>query len=307
MRAFESKIVSLSPEFYGWQGYRCSYECWQPSSATNPGPPLVLIHPIGVGLSRRFWWRFCRQWQQQGHPHALYNLDLLGCGDGDLPRWAYTPADWGSQLCCFLETVVQAPPLVVVQGASLPIALELVRQEPQTSIRGLVLVGPPARSVIRDRAPLWRQRLLWLLLSSPLGWAFFQYARRPQFLRSFSQQRLFARAEAVDREWLELLAVGARDSRSRYAVLSFLAGFWRQNYAALLPAVAQPTLVLVGDAATSISRRAAPETPQQRLEAYRQQLPNAQGQTIAGRNVLPYEATAAVEAVIAPFARSLAR
>jgi hypothetical protein len=38
--------------------YRCAYEVHQPINATPEGVPLVLIHPIGVGLSRQFWQRF---------------------------------------------------------------------------------------------------------------------------------------------------------------------------------------------------------------------------------------------------------
>ena len=70
--------------FYEWQKYRCAYDVYQPTTATEDSIPLLLIHPIGVGLSRVFWQRFCETWYKSGNTNPIYNPDLLGCGDGDL-------------------------------------------------------------------------------------------------------------------------------------------------------------------------------------------------------------------------------
>ena len=40
---------------------------------------LLLIHPIGVGLSARFWDRFVACWQTTETPAVLLAPDLLGC------------------------------------------------------------------------------------------------------------------------------------------------------------------------------------------------------------------------------------
>ena len=290
-------------QFYTWRNYRCAYEVHTPTHPTvDECISLLLIHPIGVGLSRHFWRRFCQEWLKAGRCNPIYNPDLLGCGESDMPHLAYTPSDWAEQLQHFLQTVVQKPVILVVQGALLPVAIALVQLQTQPHwIRGLVLAGPPAWAVITKDSNPWQQRLVWNLLDSPLGDAFYRYARRRQFLSSFSTRQLFDDVNSVDAEWLDTLLAGATNPASRYAVFSFLAGFWRQDYNQAIAAISQPTLVVVGDRASSISQAGKSETPEQRLADYLECLPKGRALKMSGRNVLPYESTAEFVAAIAPF------
>ena len=291
-----------STQFYTWKNYRCAYEYYSPNvGEAQNSTPLLLIHPIGVGLSRRFWHRFCHAWYQSGCTNPIYNPDLLGCGESDMPHIAYTPADWANQLQHFLQTVIQKPVTLVVQGALLPVALELVQLQTQPNlIQKLVLASPPAIALMTQPTGVRKQKLTWNLLDSPLGAAFYLYARRPQFLSSFSTRQLFANTEQVDHEWLDLLALGAANPASRHAVFSFLAGFWRQNYREAITAITQTTLVVMGDRASSISRDKQ-DTPERRLADYLNYLPHGEGVKIAGRNVLPYESTSEFTATLAAF------
>ncbi|BAY30816.1 hypothetical protein NIES2107_26640 [Nostoc carneum NIES-2107] len=290
-------------EFYTWHNYRCAYEVHQPNNVNSEGIPLLLIHPIGVGLSRQFWQRFCHEWYQAGHRNPIYNPDLLGCGESDMPHVAYTPSDWAEQLHYFLKNVVQTPVIVIVQGALLSSAIKLVQIEPNL-IDSLVLASPPAWPIMTKESPAWQQKLAWNLFDSPLGYAFYRYARTPKFLRSFSTRQLFASSETADQEWLNTLVKGAENSANRHAVFSFLAGFWRQNYSHDIAAIQQPALVVVGDKASNISKEGQTETPDERLANYLAYLPQGQGAKLTGRNVLPYESTAEFVAAIAPFIQS---
>ncbi|MDJ0737263.1 MAG: alpha/beta hydrolase [Nostocaceae cyanobacterium] len=279
-------------QFYTWQNYRCAYEVHQPTNNNPQGSPLLLIHPIGVGLSRQFWQRFCSEWYHQGNHNTIYNPDLLGCGESDMPRIAYNPSDWAQQLQYFLQNVVQKPVILVVQGALFPVAIELVKIE-SNLISGLVLSGPTAFPLITKATSESQQKLLWnLLFDSLFGNLFYRYARTEKFLLSFSTRQLFANSNDVDREWLKMLRIGAKNTASRYAVFSFLAGFWRQDYTNAISSIQQPTLVVVGEAASSISKEGKQETPDERLADYLNSLPQGEGMKIPGRNVLPYESTA---------------
>ena len=294
--------VNLQSSSYTWKNFRCTYQVYSQHSTSSA---LLLIHPIGVGLSRRFWQPFVEAWvNEQRYP--VYNPDLLGCGESDMPRKAYYPNDWAQQLQYFIETVVKTPVVVVVQGALLPVALALVHNQPQ--VKGLVLAGPPAWGVITKQGTPWKQRLSWnLLFNSPLGNIFYRYARRRQFLRSFSERQLFDEAKDVDDQWLDTLEQGAVAPQSRYAVFSFLAGFWRQDYSQAIAQITQPTLVVVGEEASSISSAGKSETPEERLNAYLKRLPNGQGRIISGRNVLPYESTEKFVATVAEFVNQLSQ
>lgn len=306
-----SETHQSNPETYTWRNYRCTYNVSGNLADPNPDsdskPPLLLIHPIGVGLSRHFWQRFCHKWQQQGYNNAIYNPDLLGCGESDMPHLAYYPIDWAEQLNYFIETVIQQPVVLVVQGALFPVAIKLIGLQSESItdrnwIKKIVLSGPPSWPLMIKAPDPIKQKVRWnLFFDSPIGNGFYRYARSRKFLTSFSTKRLFGEAKAVDEEWLVTLRQGSENMASRYAVFSFLAGFWRENYAEQIAAITQPTLVVMGDKASSISREGKEETGNQRLAEYLKYLPNGQGITINGRNVLPYESTDEFVRAIAPF------
>lgn len=284
-------------EFYTWQNYRCSYEV---IAGDNQKTPLLFIHPIGVGLWRKFWTRLIHQWQLTGQQNPIYNPDLLGCGESDHPRVAYTPEDWGKQLHFLLKEVIQQPVIVVVQGASFPIAIKLYQQQPEL-VKGLILSGPPAWPVMQIEWKNWQKKVFWNLLDSPFGDGFFRYARREKFLRDFSIRQLFDGEKAVDQEWLTMLQQEAKDPETRHAVFAFLAGFWREDYRNAIASISAPTLVIVGETASSISKSGQQETPDARLQDYLACLPQGEGIKLAGRNVLPYESTTEFFQAITPF------
>ena len=297
-----------APQFYTWNNFRCAYEFYPSGESGSNNLALLLIHPIGVGLSRCFWHRFIAAWREQEQSYPIYNPDLLGCGDSDMPRLAYYPRDWAKQLRYFIETVVKIPVVVIVQGALLPTALRLIELSANCPelIPALVMVGPPGRKLMTKAAPAWQQKLLWnTFFATPTGNAFYRYARRRQFLRSFSERQLFHRAEDVDETWLNTLTKGAANPDSRYAVFSFLAGFWRQDYSAVISKITQAALVVMGKNASTISRNSTGETPEDKIDFYLQHLPNGRGCQIAGRNVLPYESTSEFVTVVQEFINSI--
>lgn len=294
-----------SSQFYTWNNFRCAYDILNPINSTPEGVPLLLIHPIGVGLSRHFWQRFCDEWYKRDNRNLMYNPDLLGCGESDMPHVAYYPIDWAEQLQYFIKTIVKQPVALVVQGALFPVAIELVKKQPDL-IAGMILSGPPAWTVITKPAPEWQQKLLWnLLFDSPSGNLFYRYARREKFLEDFSIKQLFDSKEDVDDEWLDTLREGAKNPASRYAVFSFLAGFWRKDYQKAIESIEQPTLAVFGETASSISQTGKKDTTEKRLADYSSYLPQGTAIKIPGRNVLPYESTVEFVNAITPFVNQL--
>ncbi|CAD5982248.1 alpha/beta fold hydrolase [Planktothrix agardhii] len=306
----QSSLFTPESKSYNWQGYECYYEYYP---TVNPNIDndisLLLIHPIGVGLSGNFWYRFCQESRENGLNHAIYNPDLIGCGNSDIPKFAYYPQDWAEQLHYFLQNIIQKPVIVVVQGALLPVAIALTQLQNKSNsnlIKGLILSGPPAWRVMNEPSSEKQQKLVWnLFFDSPIGNLFWLYARRRQFIESFSIRQLFAKAEDVDQNWLDLLETGSKNDQSRYAVYSFLAGFWRQNYMDIMAEISIPTLAVFGTTASSISRSGFSETPEQRCQLYEKGWKNCQSAIIPGRNVLPYESTSEFVKIVAKFIRQL--
>lgn len=264
---------------------------------------LLLIHPIGVGLSSRFWDRFIRCWKASDPSAELLAPDLIGCGAAPCPEQPLTPEDWANPLLSLLREQAEKPVVLVSQGASLPIALAIQGQAPEL-VSGLMAISPPGWRVLHEEFPQDRARTMWrLLFSGPIGNLFYRYARRRSFLRSFSKKNLFARAEDVDAEWLDTLAEGSRSMATRWAVFSFLSGFWRRNWQ---PQLIIPVLVIFGQAATGIGRSRYWDDLNERLDTYRRQLPQAAISTINGKNVLPFESTEGCVSCVRHWLTSLA-
>lgn len=305
----QSSPFTPESKSYNWQGYQCYYEYYPALNSDNQEISFLLIHPIGVGLSGNFWYRFCQESRKQGLNHAIYNPDLVGCGNSQMLKAAYYPQDWAEQLNYFLHNIIQKPVIVFVQGALLPVAIALAQLQNQSNynlIQGLILSGPPAWRVMGEARSETQQKLVWnLFFDSPIGNLFWLYARRRQFIESFSIRQLFAQAEDVDQNWLDLLEQGAKNDQSRYAVYSFLAGFWRQNYTDIMAEISIPTLAVFGTTASSISRSGFSETPEQRCQLYEKGWKNCQSLRISGRNVLPYESTSEFVQVVAQFINSI--
>ena len=297
--------TAVSPtQYYTWQNYQCAYEIHQPINSAPTGTPLVLIHPIGVGLSRQFWRRFCQEWYNKDIQNPIYNPDLLGCGESDMPVLAHTPINWAKQLQHFLQTVVKKPAIIIVQGALSTVAIELVKLEKEL-IAGIVFSDPTSRPVITKNAPKWQQNLLWSIFKSPIGNVFFRYARTRKFLYSFSSEKLFALSENVDDEWLNTLLADAQNMNGRYAVFAFLARFWQRDYSNDIAAITHPTLLVVGETALGISKDSKKELPDERLAFYLNCLPQSQAVKMIGKNVMPYEYTQEFVEAISPFIASI--
>ncbi|MEM7554140.1 MAG: alpha/beta hydrolase [Cyanobacteria bacterium P01_A01_bin.84] len=296
--------IASSSLFYQWHQYRCAYNVYQPNNSQSEGHNLLLIHPIGVGLSKLFWQRFCQEWYQQGNKNIIYNPDLLGCGESDKPRIAYIPQDWAEQLQYFLQNVIKKPVIIVVQGALFPVAIELLKIE-ESLVKGMILAGPPAWKIMTNTIPKWRKKVIWNILDFPSGNLFYRYARREKFLENFSKKQLFGSDNDVDTQWLQTLQAAAADMSTRHAVFSFLAGFWRKDYAEDIASIDKPTLVVFGEAASSINTMGKTETSDQRVKNYSEVLPQGRSIKIPGRNVLPYESTTQFVGAIAPFVKEL--
>ena len=304
------EAAALEPtQFYLWKDLNCAYTVHTSSNHLARTSAIVLIHPIGVGLSKVFWQPFIEAWLVTNPNSVIYNPDLIGCGEGDMPSIAIYPSDWAAQLKYFLDNVVKKPVTLIVQGASFPIAIKLIQKDTNTNlIKGLVLSTPPAWRTMTEAAKPSTQKLLWnLLFNSPVGLGnlFYRYARRRQFIKSFSERQLFADAQQVDRKWLDSLAEGAKNLQSRYAVFSFLAGFWREDYTSAIRTIKQPTLVVLGTQTSSISRESFSEILQERADSYVRNLQKARVCTVEGRNILPVESTSDLVEVVTAFWQQL--
>ena len=273
---------------YQHDGWNLTYR-YKPA---DPGfdTPLLLVHPVGIGLSSWFWEPLMNQTGA-----AAYAPDLIGCGISDgADAWKpdqralSVPLGWVEGCEALMQQEIlprnSGGCIVVTQGGLAPIGLLLAARNPNT-VKGLVLASPPTfqemttalseqeleRNYHFYRHPLWG-RLAFSILESRRAVEFFS--------------NLFLFASACDEVWLDQVLREAC-AEARPPVQVFNAGFcMHRSYESEWTALQQPVWILQGQVDSRSRGDYAAGNPKRRL------------QTLPGKNALPWESAERVAAAV---------
>ncbi|GAX21666.1 hypothetical protein FisN_29Hh105 [Fistulifera solaris] len=288
---------------YSYKDYNVTYRYKPPAPGHERDAPLLLIHPVGIGLSSWFWENFMDAWEYGG---PVYAPDLWGCGTvsdndlGQMPSSSF-PDRWVEACESMLSLAVDsgAPKkslfpfvgkswsspsttsrwVVVAQGGLAPIGVRVAHRNP-SQISHLILTSPPTWSDMTTAIPLNELQRNDQFLRSPVwGSLAFGLLETRWAVSFFSNLFLFASNHVNDTtKWLDCVQAGVGPAQ-RYAVMSFNAGFCQQvSNEKELTELPQPTLILQGDEDKSRNRH-----------EYVQKMKDCRIQTILGKNVLPWE------------------
>jgi len=249
---------------YEHDGWTLSYRYRPASPGHENDDPLLLIHPVGIGLNSWFWEQFFDAWV--GGP--LYAPDLIGCGmsnGGDAwnpdERGLFFPLSWTQGCETLLQTVIRSSSssqgfalpfrkrkqqcIVVAQGGLAPVGVLLASRNPDT-VSKLVLTSPPTWDAMTAPIPETElARNYNFLRSSFPGKLAFSVLESRWAIAYFSDLFLFQ--SKSDPTWLDR-ARSECSVASRPPVMAFNAGFCnhRSYETELRELVQQPTLVLQG-------------------------------------------------------------
>ena len=141
-------MVALQRGTYLYGGFECAFRRKPASPGFEGKPPLLLVHPLGIGLASWFYEPFLEQWTGS----EVWVPDLIGCGASDAwvpeQRTLTVPQDWVRSLEALWRDEIRRPMVVVSQGGLAPLAISLAARETATfqgrrAVRGLVLASPP--------------------------------------------------------------------------------------------------------------------------------------------------------------------
>ena len=303
LRGGFSSATTISTGSFVYGGFECVFRRKQAAPGFEGRPPLLLIHPVGIGLASWFWDRFLAEWSGA----EVYVPDLIGCGSSEpwdpSQRGMHVPLDWERQLEALWRDHVRRPMIVVSQGGLAPLAIGLATRESELwrgrrAVRGVVLLSPPELDTLSKGLDELEVLRNFKLLGATLGsdsWmgrsAYSALCSRP-FVRFFSDAFLFARS--ADEDFLDACGKEASAQR-RWPVIAFNAGLvGMRPLHDQLRALSQPTLVLAGDADGKPLRSARRD--------YEAELPCCRLRRLeAARNVLPWERARATSKALQDF------
>ena len=71
----QTALLSVSIKSYEYDGWNLVYRFKPASPGYENSPPLLLVHPVGIGLSSWFWERFLDDYKG-----TAFAPNLIGCG-----------------------------------------------------------------------------------------------------------------------------------------------------------------------------------------------------------------------------------
>jgi hypothetical protein len=219
---------------------------------------LVLIHPIGVGISRWFYERLLLAFSSlptRSKRYIIISPDLLGSGSGcdpiisfsDGPSTAKYPhmlniSDWTDQLLDLMarnEKVDNVTVIdrwcVIANGGCSPIALQVAARSLdslscplQRPVSNVIISSAPRLSFFLNSTDATKVLKSYDRLCGVLGRLFWWYACRKEgkFIQTFSEKNLVADPANLGDTWRGncYTTAIARSGTSRYSTFAFLAG-----------------------------------------------------------------------------------
>jgi pimeloyl-ACP methyl ester carboxylesterase len=301
----------FSREFYDYDGWKLTYRYKAAEKGFEKDSPILLIHPVGIGLSSWFWELFMDSWRGP----AVYAVDLIGCGiaeGGDAwdpdERGLSFPLGWAKGCEALLQQKIlpargkqfSSPFLsrgkmsqqctVVAQGGLATVGVVLAARNPDTVDR-LVLTSPPTWKDMTTAIPEAELERNYNLLRSPiLGNLAFNFLESRWALEFFCNAFLFA--DKCDDLWIDRVLEEACKA-ARPPVQALNSGFCNhRSFEEELRSLSQPTLLLQGSEDT---------TRKDKRDEYVSEMRDATLQTIPGLNVLPWESATDVCKAILKF------
>lgn len=296
----EATATSSSIRTYDYDGWTLTYRYKPASPGYESQSPLLLIHPVGIGLASWFWENFMREWQGP----AVYAPDLIGCGvkHGGSPynpdeRGLSFPLGW-VQGCEALmnevaannpvSSVLNALPIprlgfgggswnVVCQGGLAPVGVMLAARNP-TTVSSLVLTSPPTYKEMTTPIPESELERNYNFLRNefvePIAFGLLETQWAIEYFSN-----LFLFSKECDQQWLDSCC-NEIDVKSRPPVQVFNAGFCNhRSFQQELESLPQPTLILSGNDDKRVSGRVE----------YQTKMKDCTLQSLPGQNVLPWE------------------
>ncbi len=223
--------------------------------------PLLFFHGFGGGSSAYEW---SKVYPAFATDYRVLAPDLIGWGRSDRPARDYKIEDYLTTLTEFVERTCDRPVSVIASSLTAAFVIRVAIDRPDL-FKSLILVTPSGLSDFGEdytRSPFAQ------VVSTPILDRFlYSTVLATSFgIRTFLEQRQFARPERIYSEIVEAYLASAQQPNAEYAALSFVRGDLCFDLAHYITQLMIPTAILWGGKAqyteSSIGRRLANLNPE---------------------------------------------
>jgi hypothetical protein len=250
--------------------YKYNYDVLQvlgeDTNTKNDVTGVILIHPIGVGISKWFYDRLNESFADTNVSSTLYLItpDLLGSGSAvclPAPPENVKPSiiplfnisDWSDQITELMSTMEEKYPdinqwCLVANGGCSPIALQVAQRSVegtsatfQCPVSTIILSSVPRPQFFLEASDPKKVAKAYKRLCGPVGNAFWWYSCRNEgaFIQKFSEKNLVADPANLGDQWrMNCFQMASQNKgQSKYSTFAFLAGTLQDGCVASLNAL----------------------------------------------------------------------
>ena len=231
-------------------GYLIYYTSDRPpwnASPTADRETLVFLHGLGGGSSAYEWSQVYPAFAAE---YRVLAPDMLGWGRSAHPQRNYQPEDYITTIEKFIKQTCNEPVTVIASGLTAAFTIRTAIARPEL-FKSLILVTAAGLNEInRD----YQDNFFTQLAGTPvIDRLLYSTGVATSFgIRSFLEQRQFARKERVTSEMVEAYLQSAQQPNAEYAALSFVRGDLCFDLTQHIDRLSVPTAMIWGRASEYI-------------------------------------------------------
>lgn len=205
-------------------------------------PTLVFFHGFGGGSSSYEWSKVYPAFAAE---YRILAPDLIGWGQSDHPARDYKVEDYIETLIEFMEKTCSGPTTVIASSLTAAFAIRAAIARPEL-FKSLILTTAAGLS---DFGENYTRSIFTQLVNIPiLDRLFYTAGVATSFgIRSFLEQRQFARPERISDEIVEAYLESATQPNAEYAALSFVRGDLCFDLSEYITKLTVPTVIMWGE------------------------------------------------------------
>lgn len=240
--------------------YTASGEPWTSDRASDL-ETLVFLHGFGGGSSAYEWSKVYPAFASE---YRVIAPDLIGWGNSAHPERNYQVEDYLTTIGEFLQQTCNGAVTVVASSLTAAFTIRLASDRPEL-FKSLIVTTP---SGLSDFGEDYSRSFFAQLISTPIldRLLYSTGIATSNGIRSFLEQRQFARPNRVYPEIVEAYLESAKQPNAEYAALSFVRGDLCFDLSAYIPKLTIPTAIIWGQKSQftgpQIGRRFASMNPQ---------------------------------------------
>ncbi len=221
--------------------YTNDHQPWQTTSASRE--TLVFLHGLGGGSSAYEWSKVYPSFAAE---YRILAPDMLGWGRSAHPQRNYQPEDYLQTIEQFIEHTCTEPVTVIASALTAAFTIRVAIARPEL-FKSLILTTAAGLNELNQN---YQENFFTQLAATPIiDRLLYSTGVATSFgIRSFLEQRQFAKKERISSELVEAYLQSAQQDNAEYAALSFVRGDLCFDLTQYITQLTTPTALIWGKA-----------------------------------------------------------